>query len=384
MAEKQRAKGTGQLLKRSYGYLARVYIGQENGRNKYLNQKVRGNKTEAQKVLNKLLGKRDGGELVHDTRTSLNEWLDKWLALKEGSVRGSTHKGYETLLRLYVREPLGEKRLLQLTRPQVQAVYDSMKQKGLSPSTVKHTHAALRAALNDAIEDGLLIRNPAAKVTLPLRQEHKPLRALSQEQVDSFLSVAEESRWYPLYVLLLFTGMRPSEALALKWRDIDWMRRKVSITKMLCTTGTGWKFQDPKSKESRREVSIGQITAQVLLEHQERQRAAVANTHGLVFIGETGEPVDRHNILRREFRPLLKKAGLSESVRLYDLRHTYATLRLLNNDNVKFVSAALGHANIKLTLETYQHYLPGMDDGANDRVEERFYRRESEQLRAVN
>lgn len=207
----------------------------------------------------------------------------------------------------------------------------------------------------------------------------------AEEQVDRLLAVSSGTRFHVLFVLLLATGMRPSEALALKWQDLDWSRGVVRITRTLYTRGKGWRFQDPKSAKGKRSVRIPQEVVGLLLAHRDDQKGSgVPNEHGLMFVGHTGQPVDELNLYRRQFKPLCQQAGLPEGTRLYDLRHTYATLRLAQGDHVKFVSEALGHANIALTLNTYSHVLPGMDDDGPERLGALLFGARSEPARAAN
>jgi len=194
------------------------------------------------------------------------------------------------------------------------------------------------------------------------------MEALSVEECRRFLEVVEKSEWYPLLALALTTGMRPSEYLALKWSDIDWQWGTASVCRTIQVTGS---FDDTKRKRSRRIVKLQNFVLealQELLKTREGEREGNCPTmHELIFVLPTGLPLKQREV-KREFRKLLAIAGI-RSVRLYDLRHTAATLAIAAGVSVKVISDQLGHASISFTLERYSHVLPSIQDEAAAKVE---------------
>lgn len=164
-----------------------------------------------------------------------------------------------------------------------------------------------------------------------------------------------------LFLFLLGTGMRPSEALALRWRDVDLDAGTAAVQRVLVATGAQVSFADPKTKKARRTVPLSASLTAALLA---RQAETGADRDALVFPGEHGQPLNEHNLVCRHFKAVLKAAGLPETIRLYDLRHTCATLMLANGDNPKVVQERLGHTKIMLTLDVYSHVLPTMQEQA--------------------
>lgn len=251
-----------------------------------------------------------------------------------------------------------------------------MQQRGLSSRTVRYTHAVLTSALKQAVKWLMLSQNPAALVDLP-KLGRKEMKALSAQEAARFLGAASKDRWAVIFAIALTTGMRPEEYLALQWKDIDLKKGLVTVQRALVwrSKGRGWVFTEPKTPKSRRNIPLPASIVRSLVSHKRRQgeeklkAGGDYQTNDLVFATREGGPLIRRNLLRRHFRPILKKAGLPESIRLYDLRHTCATLLLAANEHPKIVSERLGHANITLTLDTYSHVLPSMQQAASEKLE---------------
>jgi integrase len=197
------------------------------------------------------------------------------------------------------------------------------------------------------------------------------METISVEECRRFLAIARESRWFGLFALALTTGMRPSEYRALKWSDIDWQRGSASVCRTVQETSSGWTLDDSKRKHSRRVVKLqGFVSAALKSLHNSHLLVDAGEPdvgRGLIFRSETGDPL-RQRRVKREFRKLLEAAGIRR-LRLYDLRHTAATLAIAAGVSVKVISDQLGHASISFTLERYSHVLPSIQDDAAARVE---------------
>jgi integrase len=172
--------------------------------------------------------------------------------------------------------------------------------------------------------------------------------------------------------------MRPEEYLALQWRDLDFGRNTAQVRRALVRHKKTWRFQEPKTKGSRRTVTIPVSLTRRLAAHKRLQadnRLKIGNewkAHDLVFCSEFGTPLSIPNLTYRYFRPILEKAELPQ-IRLYDLRHTHATLLLIADEHLKVVSERLGHSTIRLTADTYSHVLESMQQGTASKLEVMLY-----------
>jgi integrase len=361
-------------------WLVRVYLGTDaQGKRKNHNKTIHGNKKDAEKYLTKVLRERDTGTFVDPSKEYLKDYISSWLeTAAKPRVRDKTFRSYKQMVDLYIKPHLGDYKLSQLTPAQIQAMYSKMQENKLSSRTIRYVHTVLRNALEQAVKWGKLYRNPADLVDLP-RNEKKERTALTQEEAAKFLQASMLSIHKPLFSLFITTGMRPGEAYGLKWPDVDLENGRITITRVLSRTGKQWKLEEPKTPKSRRTIPIPKTVIKDLKEHKKTQAAQILgaeegeyNNQDFVFADEKGEPLKERNIIARHFKPILKDAGLPD-IRLYDLRHTCATLLLKAGENPKIVSERLGHSSINLTLDTYSHVLPDMQKAATEKLEEMLF-----------
>lgn len=254
----------GQIKKRGdKTWLVRVFMGRDNnGKRRYLNKTVRGNKKDAEAYLNATLTQISAGTFIEPVKLTVDEYLDKWLATAaKARVRERTHDDYSEKLLRYVRPLIGKLKLTDLRSFDVQSIYTAMTERDLSPRTVRYTHTVLSSALKQAIRWNMLDRNPCGAVELP-RMKHKEMQALSPQEAGRFLSNAKDDEYGVVFAFALATGMRPEEYLALKWSDIDMEARTAVVTRTLVwRKGGGWFFGEPKTTRSRRIVPFPESIA---------------------------------------------------------------------------------------------------------------------------
>ena len=371
----------GQIVQRGKKtYLVRVFLGRDSdGKRRYHNKTIHGNKKEAQAYLNKVLREKDIGDFVEPSTVSTEEFLRRWLETAvQPRVRQKTYDSYRWLVEKYILPALGMRKLSAITPLEVQKFYNALQEeKGLSPRTIRLTHSVLRNALDQAIKWRILQHNPCEHADLP-RKSSEEMRCLSPAEARQFMEAAQGTRYGVLFETLLVTGMRPSEALGLKWGDIDWDRQRLHVQRALENSSDGWNLQEPKTRRARRTIPFPSSLATALRQQRKEQAEGQLQAgqdwqeHGLVFTDSNGNPVNYRNLTRRYFKPLLMEADLP-NIRLYDLRHTAATLLLSAGENPKVVSERLGHASVSLTLDTYSHVLPDMQERAASRLQQMLY-----------
>ncbi len=358
---KRRPKGEGSVYRRGDGRIVGEYV-DANGKRRYVSGKT---KTEVKVKLRRLLADRDAGIAYDSENLTVGAYLDKWLGAVKGSVRYRTWERHEQVVRVHLKPTIGNVRLDRLNALQAQAVYERKLEGGLSPRSVQIIHATLHKALKQAVAWALVPRNVAASATPP-RAVRKEITSLTDEQARSLLEAARGDWLEALYVLAVTTGMRQGELLGLQWRDVDLVG---SILKVNRSVYEGVACP-PKTRAGRRTIRLSEPAVLAL----ERHRVGVARRSermsGWVFSSSTGTPIGHQNLRNRSWKPLLKRAGLPSSVRFHDLRHTCATLLLSRYVNPKIVSEMLGHASVGITLDTYSHLLPNMQQDAARAMED--------------
>lgn len=374
-AKRNSRRKAGQIIKRGEGvWLVRVARGRDaSGKRVYHNKTIRGTNKAAQAYLTQILQDLNNGTFVATSRKTFGEFLNEWLeTVKRHAVRARTLEHYRADAKRYVLPVLGPRRLQAVQAPDIQRLYDDLRGRGISASTVRHhVHAIIHGAFETAVKWRLVGSNPCRLVELPEAQPVE-VQCLDAEQSRALLAAAATNRHWPLWLLLISTGMRPGEALGLKWRDL--VGNQVVIQRSLVRfKDHTWELTAPKTKKARRRISLPPEVVEVLSKHRTAQQtlrqAAGASweEHDFVFTTKSGAPLDYRTTVRRYWKSLLNKAKLPR-IRPYDLRHTSATLLLSAGENVKVVSERLGHASAAFTLDVYGHLLPHMQQEAADRI----------------
>jgi integrase len=320
--------------------------------------------------LTRAMADRDSGLIFDAGKVTVGDYLDRWLAdTVKGTVRTSTYERNEEIVRLHIKPSLGRVGLKKLTPTHVRGLYSEKLDSGLASATVRRIHSTLHKALSQAVSDGIVPRN-AAHVKAP-RPAPEEIRPLSEDEARAILDAARQSgeRFEALYVLAITTGLRRGELLGLRWDDTDLELGTLRVGRALVREGGRHTLGETKTRRGRRQINLTPRTVNALKKHRKKQLeekmklAGLYKDHGLIFASGVGTPVNPEILVKRSFKPLLKKAGLPE-IRFHDLRHTCATLLLSRGVHPKLVQELLGHATIAMTLDTYSHYLPSMGDQA--------------------
>lgn len=318
----------------------------------------------------------DQGINLPGERLTVGKYLEQWLEVAvRPAVRPGTYDSYAGHVKHHLTPALGKRSLVSLQPQHVQAMMNELvKEQGLSPNTVLRIRATLRRALNQAMKWDIVGRNVATLVNPP-KAERFRVEPLTPDEAIAIIEAVKGHRLEALFTLLLGGGLRVGEALGLRWDDIDLDANRLSVRFALQRIDGKHQLVAPKSASSRRTVSLPQFAVQALRDHQARQDEerplwASPSELPLVFTSTTGRPLDGPGV-HHAFQKLLTAAGL-RPLRLHDLRHGYATLLLAKGVHARVVMELLGHSQITLTLDTYSHVIPALQQEAVARLDELF------------
>ncbi|MFD1335723.1 tyrosine-type recombinase/integrase [Oceanobacillus iheyensis] len=325
---------------------------------------------EAKDAMNK-------GSYVEPSKTSYGEFMITWLEDKRTSVKESTYLTYKNLVNNHILPSLGNIQLGKITPRDIQSLYNSIKiDEKLSSENLRKVHTVINDSLNKAAKWSMILQNPAQLVDAP-KVIKKEVEVWDQDDIKKFLKVAKGSRYFNAFLLALTTGMRQGEILGLRWKDVDEENQTLSIVQTLSHKGQQLSV-GAKSVAGNRRISIDENTLKELIKVKTTQkkemimnRPVYNEDNDLVIRTNTGAPLSPRNLLR-SFYSCIEKAGV-KNIRFHDLRHTHASLLLKQGVNPKIVSERLGHANVRITLDTYSHLLPNLQKETANEFGKLFY-----------
>lgn len=311
----------------------------------------------------------------------VGDYLQEWLGRRRSQLRPTTLRCYRQTINSYVVPHLGKHRLTQIDRTLLEEVYDALLAGGglhgkpLSTRTVELTHAVLHRAMQDAVLDDLLERNPCEHARRPKRAADQvevddELQVWTAAQTVRFLRLVDDHPLRPVWHLAIGTGARRGELLGLRWCDVDLEAGSITIRRGLTAEGGVPRLLGTKTSRART-LSITPEVIDALRQWRSRQDAQrtaggrdfeEADRWGLVFTDTDGAPIPPMTVTV-EFRRLVRELDVP-TIRFHDLRHTHATLLLGRNVPIKVVSERLGHTKIAMTMDIYAHTLPAMDRDA--------------------
>ena len=369
----------GQIKKRyknSYNIILELPRDPQTGKRRQQWITVKGTKKQAEKRLGELLHQIDTGAYVKPSKGTVEDFLRQWTRdYAAMNVRPLTAQSYEHWIERQIIPSIGKIHLSELQPSHLQAFYRRALEKGridgkggLSPRSVLHIHRILHDALSHAVKWGLVARNVADAVDPP-RASHKEMRTLDSEGVNRLLKASKDTLYYPIIHLAVYTGLRRSELLGLRWRDIDLDMATLSVVQVLHhLRDSRIVFQEPKSQKGKRQVALSPTAVVALREYKQRQEVErlilgkPVTDEDLVFSNSDSSPL-LPNSVTHAFIKTVRGAGL-HGIRFHDLRHTHASLMLKQGVHPKIVSERLGHATVGITLDTYSHVMPGLQEAA--------------------
>jgi len=374
MASKRRGNNEGSIYKRPDGsWIGQVSTGYDPATGKPKRKSFYGQtRQEVNAKITKALQEVQNGIYIEPTKTTLGEWLDRWLTTyKKGQIKPITYEGYESLIKVHIQPALGNIPMAKLQANVLQNFYNEKLEHGradgeggLSTRMVRYFHAVIRQALEQAVKEGILNRN-VADATSPPVIKNKQMKPLSEDELLSFLEAAKHDRLFTAYLLAATTGLRRGELLGLCWDCVDLEAGSIAVKRQLIPLKSGLVLQeDTKSRSSKRNISLTDDAIRELKAHKRRQaqeKLAMGEAYqnlNLCFCKEDGSYLRPENFVK-VFQQQLESAGLPK-VRLHDLRHGHASLLLQRGIPAKMVQERLGHSSITMTLNLYSHVTPEM------------------------
>lgn len=403
----RRAKGSGSLRKvtkerngKSYTWWeAQVTIGVDPGTGKQKRRTFTGaTQKEVREKMQAAAVTVNEGNYFEPSKMTVKEWFEIWLSEYCNNCKPLTVQKYKSMTSAHILPAIGAVKLSKLTVPQVQTFYNNLSKSGktvtqkdrktgkveirfepLSAKTIHDIHGIISKALNCAVNAGMIKNNVAERVTLPkiIKREIQPL---TETQQKAFLEAVANHEYKNLFLLILFTGLRESEAIGLTWDCIDFQNRTLKVCKQLQRVPGNWKeyrFTTLKNNKSRT-ITLSPFVLNILQQqHNKKMQQQIINIDyldgwnmeserqsELVFTTETGNHIETP-ALYSAFKKIAAQIGIPEA-RIHDLRHTFAVISLQNGDDFKTVQDALGHATAAFTLDVYGHVSERMkEDRAN-------------------
>lgn len=358
---KRRADGEGNVRqKRPNLWEARIVAGHKKDGSpiyKYVSGRTQ---KEAYEKLRELIAEYRNVELTEDSQITVEEWLQKWMdEYMLFSIREQTWKSYESVIRLHIIPNLGNKKVASLTTTILQKFYNKLLSEGKSGSLVRDAHLILHQAMDVAVKENIIVKNPTDETKIP-KVEYKPKNILNETQLEMFMdAIKEDELWYDFFYTEITTGLRRGELCGLKWCDFNETTGQLNVVRTVTThKGGGLKTGETKTEKGIRIIYLPPSTVKLLSE----RRNKVLSEWVFPNLYDNSKPINPSTAYSR-LKAILKKAGLP-SIRFHDLRHTFATHALSNGVDARTLSGILGHTNASFTLDTYTHVTNDMQKNA--------------------
>ena len=330
----------------------------------------------------------ENGLNVDASSLTFGQWLNLWLTeYKFNSISPTTYDGYENFIKNRIAPALGRHKLLKLRAEHLQAFINGLKKENGEPmaaQSVRKIRNILYGALEQAVKNGLITRNPVDALTLPKDRDKKKVGAFTPKEQTALLEQVKGHRLYALFVLALGSGMRIGEIFALQWSSIDFLQQEITVSASVSRSkdrdtstkeieGSSIKVNSPKTNAGIRSIPLTRQVWQALIEHREAQHierfeaGAAWIDNGLVFCNSLGGYLEYRNVTRY-YAQIREQAGISKHS-FHSLRHTFATNAITAGMDYYYLSRIMGHTSISITLDTYTDYMPDKSRSEMEKME---------------
>lgn len=373
MANKRRPQGDGTIRKRADGrWEGRIIIGHKNDGSPMYKSVFGKTQKSTLKLLHQMIDLYRDVDLTEDCRMTLGEWMDKWLdEYMIFTIRESTMDSYRTMVKNQVKRFIGDKQIASLTTADMQKFYNKIKKEGrvgehpihgkqLADSMVRGVHMMLHEALDTAVKERLIAKNPTNGTTIP-KTNYPEKQILDDEQLEVFLeAVKDEEYWCDFFYVEIMTGLRRGEICGLKWSDVYFDANKLRVQRSVSTKkGGGVNIGETKTNTGTRSIIMPPSVSEVL----KRRKQTIITEWVFPSFLHPEQPINP-SAAYRKLKVILKHAELP-LIRFHDLRHTFATHAMKGGVDPKTLSGILGHTNASFTLDTYTHVTSDMQKNAS-------------------
>lgn len=351
-----------------------------DGKRNQVWKSVKGTKTQAEEVLNEMLHSFNTGTYIEPTNETVSEFLDYWLDEISDSVRANTLERYESICKFYIKPIIGETKLIDLKPVQINSLYKELQREGrpggdkLCARTVLHAHRVLSNALNKAVKWEMLLRNPCQAADAPKAKKSKRQTFTSKETIEILNKASGTNLFLPILIAVT-TGLRRGEFLGLRWTDINFDKKELTVKQSAIRTSEGVIYDAPKTETSNRTIPFPDMVLNALKVYRAEQaklylqlgKSLDNNAPIMSGIGGFKNPSQ----LTTNYRAFIKRNNFKH-VTYHGLRHTHATLLLAENIHPKVMSERLGHSTIAITMDLYSHVMPTMQREASNTINTMF------------
>jgi len=346
----------------------------ENGKRKQIRRRGFKSKRDALDALQELQQKVKEQEYVWSNSETVSSFVQKWLETERKlECEEATYYNNQLYFKNHVQQTIGKIKLQTLDSLTCQKFVNKMHEKGYARNTIERVTTMLKLAFDRAVVHRIISQNPMRLVKLP-KKIKRELKVWTAEEVRKFLEYTQDHRYFCIYALALFTGMRKGEILALRWRDIDFPNRMLYVNQTLVNYGKTIKT-GAKTSSGVRAISIPESLIDILLEQkrkyiqlQQEIKEKFVDMDLVIFNLANGKQVFPANLTKTYIKHV-KESGLPY-ITFHALRHTHATLLIEKNVNVKLISDRLGHSKISVTLDVYSHVTTSMQREVADQIEQ--------------
>ena len=345
----------------------------QNGRRRLKTLPEGTTKTKARKALREIEDYVDRGTyLPREGIPTFEKVAGSWLEYKKPNIRPSTHEQYQGHVKNHLAPYFGNIKINRVNFNAIEKFNIHCRDKGVTPPTLKKFLVTLGSILKYAVQKGYCEFNPVREIEKPKVTQKKLIDILNPKEIRALIDNTANQKSRCLYTLTAMSGMRQGELLGLKWTDIDWFNCQVYVRR----TFNHSQFHEPKTEASRRAIDLGPT---VISELKKWKIACPGSELNLVFPNEAGNPIDANNLVKRDFEPTLRRAGV-KGIRFHDLRHTYASLLIDRGEHPKYIQVQMGHSSINVTMDTYGHLMKAVNQDAAKGLDEAVFGKDGDFL----